>query len=78
MQRLFGSEALVAALLWVLATLGFSQYVALFGNFNQTYGTLGGVIVLLLWFYISRIHRSPRAEVDSELEHRRHGVERLS
>jgi membrane protein len=78
MQRLFSWGALVAALLWVLATLAFSQYVALFGNFNQTYGTLGGVIVLLLWFYISGFIVLLGAEVNSELEHRRHEVEALS
>lgn len=78
MQRLFSWGALVAALLWVLATVGFSQYVSRFGNFNQTYGTLGGVIVLLLWFYISGFIVLLGAEVNSELEHRRHGAEALS
>jgi membrane protein len=44
--------ALLAALLWVLASMGFSFYVSNFGKYDETYGTLGAVIVLLIWIYV--------------------------
>lgn len=63
--------ALIAATLWVVATIGFSFYVTNLGNFNATYGTLGGVIVLLLWFFISGFIVLLGAELNAELEHER-------
>src|SRR5687767_15484071 len=45
--------SLVGTLLWVAVSLGFKLYVANFADYNATYGAVGGVIVLLLWFYIS-------------------------
>ncbi len=45
--------ATVFAVFWLLLTLGFSIYVSLFGRFNATYGALAGVIVLMLWFYLT-------------------------
>lgn len=44
--------ALLAALLWVLASMAFSFYVDNFGSYDKTYGTLGAVIVLLIWIYV--------------------------
>lgn len=44
--------ALLAAGLWVIASAGFSFYVDRFGSYNKTYGTLGAVIVLLIWIYV--------------------------
>ncbi len=46
------SGALVSAVLWVVSTVGFEIYVDNFRNFSNIYGTLGGVIVLLLWLYL--------------------------
>jgi membrane protein len=43
----------LATLLWVAASFGFGLYVARFGNYNATYGSLGGVIVFLTWLYLS-------------------------
>jgi len=42
-------------LLWLAASAGFALYVANFANYSNTYGALGGVIVLMLWFYISAL-----------------------
>jgi membrane protein len=45
--------AVVFTIVWVVATLLFGWYVSAIGNYNATYGALGGVVVLLLWFYIT-------------------------
>ena len=60
--------ALVAAGVWLIATFGFSFYVSSFGSYSQTYGVLGGVVVLLLWFFLSGFAVLLGAVVDAELE----------
>lgn len=45
----------VATVGWQLASYGFSFYVSNFGNYSSTYGSIGGIIVLMLWFYISAL-----------------------
>jgi membrane protein len=47
--------ALLATVLWVLASIGFSFYVSKFSNYDATYGTLGAVIVLLVWLYVTNL-----------------------
>lgn len=47
--------ALLASLLWQIISFGFSIYVSNFGNYSATYGTLGGVIILMIWFYLTGI-----------------------
>ena len=59
--------AVIATLLWGLVTLAFRFYVQNFGNFSRTYGTIGGVIILLLWMYISMIVFLAVGELISEL-----------
>ena len=49
-------------------TLGFGFYAASFGNYNATYGSLGAVVVLLMWLYLSA-HVLLGAEFNTELEH---------
>jgi len=46
---------LIGVLLWVLASVGFNFYVSNFGSYNKTYGSIGAVIVLLLYLYISSL-----------------------
>ncbi|WIX82843.1 YihY/virulence factor BrkB family protein [Amycolatopsis carbonis] len=58
---------LVAVVLWVLASAGFALYVANFGSYNKTYGSLAGVIVFLVWLWISNIALLLGAELDAEL-----------
>ncbi|MBG6237349.1 membrane protein [Mycetocola sp. CAN_C7] len=60
--------SVTAILVWAAATLGFFFYVSNFGNYDATYGTLGGIIVFLLWLYISNMALLYGAEVDSEVE----------
>lgn len=57
-----------ALVVWAAATFGFFFYVSNFGNYDKTYGTLGGVIVFLLWLYLSNMAILYGAEVDSEIE----------
>jgi membrane protein len=61
--------SLVATALWVLVSLGFKFYVTKFGAYNATYGTIGGVIVLMLWFYVSALAVLAGAEMNAEIEH---------
>jgi membrane protein len=58
----------VAILAWVLASVGFGFYVGNFGSYNKTYGALAGVIVFLLWLWITNLALLFGAELDSELE----------
>jgi membrane protein len=58
-----------AVVLWIGASLLFSWYVSNFGSYNETYGSIGAVIILLLWFYISAYVFLLGAEVNSEMEH---------
>ncbi|MDQ4033548.1 MAG: YihY/virulence factor BrkB family protein [Actinomycetota bacterium] len=60
--------SVVAALLWLLGSAGFSLYVNFFGNYNKTYGALAGVIVLLLWLYLTCYVVLLGAEINSEAE----------
>jgi membrane protein len=60
--------ALVAILLWVLASLGFRFYLRFFNTYGATYGSLGALIILMLWFYITSTAILVGAEVNSIVE----------
>lgn len=60
--------AAVALLIWVLASVGFSFYVANFASYNKTYGSLAGVVIGLLYLWITNLALLFGAELDSELE----------
>ncbi len=57
-----------SALLWAVASLAFSLYVSHFGSYGRTYGAISGVIVLLLWFYLSSYVVLIGAEIDGTVE----------
>ncbi len=61
--------ALLATLLWLGVSFGFRVYVNSFGNYNETYGALGAMIVLLLWLYLSGFAILVGAELNAEIEH---------
>jgi membrane protein len=61
--------SLFFAIGWVVLTLGFGFYVSRFGKYNVTYGSLGGVIVLATWLYLSSFVLLYGAEFNSEIEH---------
>lgn len=61
--------AVVATLLWLAGTVAFSIYAQNFGRYNETYGTIGGVIILLTWLWISAYIVLAGAELNSEMEH---------
>ena len=61
--------AVIASVLWAIASLAFSWYASEFGEFNKTYGSLGAFIVLLMWLYISSFVILLGAEINAELEH---------
>jgi membrane protein len=58
---------IIAVLLWMVVSLGFGIYVANFGSYNKTYGALAGVIVFLVWLWLSNLAILIGAEIDSEL-----------
>lgn len=60
--------AAAAIVLWVIASVGFGFYVSNFGSYNKTYGALAGVIVFLLWLWITNLALLFGAELDAELE----------
>ena len=60
--------AVVALVLWLLGSIGFSWYVDNFGKYNQTYGALAAVIILLLWLFLSAFVVLLGAEIDAEIE----------
>jgi len=61
--------SVVAATVWLLGSLAFSAYVQNFGSYGKTYGALGGVIVLITWFYLMGFTIVLGAEINAEMEH---------
>jgi membrane protein len=61
--------AVAATVLWLVVSLMFKVYVSNFTDYEGTYGTVGAVIVVLLWFYVSGIAILVGAELNAEIEH---------
>jgi membrane protein len=58
----------LAVIVWIIVSAGFAFYVANFGSYDKTYGSLGGVVVFLVWLWISNLAVLFGAEFDAELE----------
>ncbi len=67
--RWISGGAVAATVLWLLGSVAFSAYVSVAGNFNRTYGSLGAVVLLMLWFYVGAFVILLGAELDAETEH---------
>jgi membrane protein len=63
--------SIVAVLLWILASLGFTFYISNFGSYGAIYGSIGGVLVFLLWLWLSNAAILLGAELNAELERTR-------
>jgi membrane protein len=67
-MRWVSSGAIMAAVFWLIASIGFSFYADNFSNYNKTYGSLGAVIILMFWLYISAFIILLGAELNGQLE----------
>ncbi len=63
--------AITATVLWQVVSYGFSIYVSNFGSYSATYGSLGGLIVLMLWFFLTGLILVIGAEINAILHRRR-------
>jgi membrane protein len=63
--------SVLAVVVWLIASLAFAFYVANFGSYNKTYGALGGVIVFLVWLWITNVAILLGAELNAEGERSR-------
>lgn len=61
----------LALLIWMIASAGFAYYVANFGSYNKTYGTFAGIIVFLLWLWITNLAILLGLEFDAEMARER-------
>lgn len=72
--RWISPGGILAVVLWAAASAGFAFFVANFGTYNKTYGSLAGVVIFLIWLWISNIAVLLGAELDAEL-HRGRAIE---
>jgi membrane protein len=63
--------AALAVVVWLIASAAFAFYVANFGSYNKTYGTLGGIIIFLVWLWITNVAILLGAELNAERERTR-------
>lgn len=61
--------SVLATVLWIAVSVLFSLYVSNFGNYNETYGSMGAVIILLMWFFLTAYIFLLGAEFNAEMEH---------
>ena len=60
--------AIAACVIWLAASIGFSVYVINFGSYNESFGSMAGVIILLMWLWISAFIVLLGAELNAEIE----------
>lgn len=60
--------AIAASVIWIAASVGFSIYVSNFGSYNESFGSMAGVIILLMWLWISAFIVLLGAELNAEME----------
>jgi membrane protein len=61
--------SVASTVLWLVSTWGFTQYAEHFGNYNVTYGSIGSVVVLMTWLYISGLVLILGGEINAVIEH---------
>jgi membrane protein len=66
--------AAIAVALWIIGSALFSLYVTRFGNYNETYGAAGAVVILLMWFLLSSYAILIGAEINAEIERKGHAT----
>ncbi|MGN6373854.1 MAG: YihY/virulence factor BrkB family protein [Solirubrobacteraceae bacterium] len=69
--RWLSPGGLFAVVMWIVVSAAFAAYVANFGSYNKTYGALGGVIVFLVWLWLSNVAVLLGAKLNAELERER-------
>lgn len=67
--------AIIAGVVWLVMSVGFSVYLGSFGNFNKIYGSLGAAVALFMWFYLSAYVVLMGAAFNAQLERVRSGAE---
>jgi membrane protein len=70
-RKWISGGTVLTLVVWILASVGFAFYVANFGSYNETYGSLGGVVVFLLWLWITNIAVLLGVEFNAETERTR-------
>jgi membrane protein len=60
--------AAIATAVWLIGSIGFSIYVSNFASYNETYGSIGAVIILLMWFWLSAFIALLGVELNAEME----------
>jgi len=67
-RRWFSPGVVIAIALWVLVSLGFRLYLHFFNSYSATYGSLGALIILMLWFYLTGAAILLGGEINCEYE----------
>lgn len=70
--------AIITSVLWMLISLAFSFYVSNFGSYSATYGSLGGLIILMIWFFLTGLILVVGAEINVVYHRKKHGLTRKS
>jgi membrane protein len=69
--RLLTPGSVLAIVVWIVASVGFAIYVANFGSYDKTYGSLAGAVVFLIWLWLSNVAVLLGAELNAEIERER-------